>query len=64
MQIIEAPYMKMISLTVNISNTDNTIILSNYSAHYWTLTAALPQSTIHTDTYNYTLDKLIVIRRE
>lgn len=60
-QTLEDPYVKFLVCTVAIDNTAGTLTISNKTARYWTITAALPQSTMSNNVTHYRLDKVILL---
>lgn len=64
LQVLEYPYIKFISCSCTINNDAGTFTISNKSARYWDITAALPQSNMNTGLSEYELGKLILVRAE
>lgn len=63
-QTLEHPYMKFLTVSVQIDNTNNTLTISDYNSRYWTYTSDLPQSSLNTSGTNYQLGSIVIIRKE
>jgi len=64
MQSFEHPYIKYLVLTVQVRNGSNTIRITQYNSRFWKVTDNVPQAGLSNNGTDYSLDKIVVIRKE